>query len=143
MDGLRVLISVQNDREWRIFCSEVLLRADLTDDPRFATNMLRVRHRTEVDAAIVSVFATLPSAVLIDRLTKADIAFAGMNDLAELSRHPHLRRVNVQTNGGVVSLPAPAPTINGYTRSSGSVPSRGEHTERVLAEFGLGATIAR
>jgi itaconate CoA-transferase len=143
MDGLRVLISVQNDREWRAFCGEVLLRADLADDPRFATNMLRVRHRTEVDAAIVSEFATLPSAVLIDRLTKADIAFAGMNDLAGLSRHPHLRRVNAQTNGGVVSLPAPAPTINGYIRSSGSVPSKGEHTERVLAELGLGAATAR
>src|SRR3954454_22407721 len=44
-DG-QVLIGVQNDRGWRSL-TEVLELAALADDPRFATNVERVRHRAE------------------------------------------------------------------------------------------------
>jgi itaconate CoA-transferase len=60
-------------------------------------------------------------------LTGADIAFAELNDMTALSRHPHLRRIEVQTQAGVVAYPAPAAIVVGETRQYGPVPRVGEH----------------
>jgi itaconate CoA-transferase len=63
---------------------------------------------------------------LLRRLSDADIAFAEVNTMADLSNHPHLRRIEVDTPRGPVSYPAPAPIIVGETRSYGAVPAIGE-----------------
>ena len=44
-DGSPILISVQNDREWNVFCTKVLNRPELATDPRFATNPARIANR--------------------------------------------------------------------------------------------------
>ncbi|ABQ31769.1 MULTISPECIES: CaiB/BaiF CoA-transferase family protein [Acidiphilium] len=136
-DGRQLLISIQSEREWRVFCRDVLLMPDMPQDPRFADNVARVRHRHDTDAAVGAVFAALPAAALIARLTEAGIAFAELNDMAALVRHPHLRRIAVGSAAGPVSLPAPAPILRGAARDYGPIPAIGEHTETVLAEFGL------
>ena len=51
-DGTPILISVQNDREWSVFCSKVLDRPELATDPRFATNPARIANRAETDGLI-------------------------------------------------------------------------------------------
>ena len=134
-DGRRVLISIQNEREWRNFCRYVLGNAAMQDDPRFATNVARVKHRAETDAAVAAMFGTVPGDVLIERLAEADIAFAELNDMAALSRHPHLRRITVGSAAGPVSFPAPGVILHDDGRRYGAVPAIGEHTAAVLAEF--------
>src|SRR6202041_3530633 len=37
-DGNELIISVQNEREWRSFCNLVLQRVTLAEDPRFQSN---------------------------------------------------------------------------------------------------------
>ena len=59
----------------------------------------------------------------------------GVNDVAGLIAHPHLRRISVETPSGPVSYPAPAP-LRDQARSYGAIPRLGEHTERVKKEFG-------
>jgi itaconate CoA-transferase len=81
------------------------------------------------------VFASMDVEPLIAKLAAADIAFARVNDPAGLARHPHLRRIAVQTAGGVTNYPAPAVRRAGETRSYGAVPSLGEHTDKIRAEF--------
>src|ERR1700678_840185 len=39
-----VFLGIQNDREWRVLCSQVLQRPELVDDERFRTNPDRVVH---------------------------------------------------------------------------------------------------
>ena len=68
-------------------------------------------------------------------LAAADIAFARVNDVAGLARHPHLRRITVETPSGPVSYPAPAARSAAASRRYGKVPALGEHTARVRAEF--------
>src|SRR3982750_1068102 len=51
-DGTDVLISIQNDREWRILAAEVLGDAALGTDPRYATNVARVRNRPDMDGIV-------------------------------------------------------------------------------------------
>jgi formyl-CoA transferase len=135
-DGTQVLISIQSEREWTVFCRDVLGARGMADDPRFSTNVARVRHRGETDSAVAASFGAWPGDVLIARLAAADIAFAALNDMAALSVHPHLRRIEVGTADGPARIPVPAARVQGEAREYGKVPSIGEHTDEVLAEFG-------
>jgi formyl-CoA transferase len=133
-DGIDILISIQNDREWRILAADVMGNAALAADPKFAKLVDRVRHRAETDGKVAVAFATMDVAALSKKLEAADIAFARVNDVAGLIAHPHLRRIRVETPHGPVSYPAPAP-IRDEARSYGRIPALGEHTEKVRKEF--------
>lgn len=130
-EGTPILISIQNDREWKVLCA-VIGRSELADDPAFATNRARTKNRRETDAAVGAAFAAVTADELIVRLARVDIAFAVVNDLDGLSRHPHLRRVTVKTPSGTTSYPAPAAIFDGTPRGAGDVPSIGADTEAVL-----------
>jgi itaconate CoA-transferase len=62
-----------------------------------------------------------------------------VSDMALLAQHPHLRRIAVETPGGTVSHPAPAAVRAGGKRQYGSVPTLGEQTAKIRAEFGPAA----
>ena len=134
-DGVDILISIQNDREWQVFAEKVLGDAALARDAGFATNVARVARRDETDARVAAEFAKRQSAELGESLAAADIAFAHVRDMNALAAHPHLRRVEVSTPTGPVSYPAPPAQWGASARSYGPVPALGEHTEAVRAEF--------
>ncbi len=134
-DGADILISIQNDREWRVLADKVLGDASLGTNPKFATNPQRVAYRAETDAVVGAAFARVDVAPLMALLAAADIAFARVSDCALLSQHPHLRRVTFDAPSGPVSLPATAAIFAGNERHYGAVPALGEHTEKVRAEF--------
>ena len=136
-DGIDILICVQNDREWRVLAKEVLDNPALAADPAFATNIERMKRRAETDGKVAAKFATLDASKLTRKLDAAGIAFAQVNTTAELAHHPHLRRITIGTQHGPVSYPAPAELHASTSRRYGSVPSLGEHTEKVRAEFSL------
>ena len=134
-DGVEILISIQNDREWRILAERVLDDAALAADRAFATNVDRVKRRGETDARVATAFAVHDAATMIAKLSAADMAFAPVNELEDLAKHPHLRRITVETPSGPVQYPAPATRRLGETRRYGPVPALGQHTETVRAEF--------
>jgi itaconate CoA-transferase len=134
-DDADILISIQNDREWRVLADKVLGDVALGTHEKFATNPARQRHRNETDAAVAAVFAQHDVEPLMQMLAAADIAFARVNDSALLSIHPHLRRITVDAPTGPVSLPAPPAQRAEEPRSYGAVPALGEHTETIKREF--------
>jgi formyl-CoA transferase len=134
-DGADILISIQNDREWRVLAADVMGDKALADDPKFAKLVDRVKHRAETDGKVTTAFARMDVATLSKKLETADIAFARVNDVAGLIAHPHLRRISVDTPHGPVSYPAPAP-IRDQERCYRRIPALGEHTEKVRKEFG-------
>ncbi|WP_315701345.1 MULTISPECIES: CaiB/BaiF CoA-transferase family protein [unclassified Bradyrhizobium] len=125
-DGKDILISIQSEREWKTLCAKVLDQPALPDDPRFCNMVERVRNRALTDRIVADRFGAMTRDELLDRLTTADIAFAEVNSMADLSIHPHLRRIEVATPKGVVTYPAPAAIIVGEERHYGAVPSIGE-----------------
>ncbi len=133
VDGATVLISIQSDRDWVVLCRDVLERPDIGDDPHFTTNHDRVARRAETDAIVAAAFAALTKAEVEARLRAARIAYGNVNDVAALSTHPHLRRVDVRLPGGVVALPAP-PVHTDWERIS-AVPAIGEHGTAIRSEF--------
>jgi crotonobetainyl-CoA:carnitine CoA-transferase CaiB-like acyl-CoA transferase len=128
-DGAQVLISIQSEREWAVFCRDLLGDGSLSEDARFSSNVRRVQNRAATDHLVAQAFARLDRAALVAALAKADIAFAELNDMAALSRHSHLRRMIVDSSVGPVAYPAPAARVAGEERAYGAVPRLGEHDD--------------
>jgi formyl-CoA transferase len=134
-DGADILISIQSDREWRVLAEEVLQDKALARDPQFATNVERVKRRAKTDARVAESFGKMTQAALTAKLDRAQIAFARVNDPALLARHPHLRRIMVDTPSGTIAYPAPPARSGDIKRHFGRVPAVGEHSEKIRAEF--------
>ena len=131
-DGRDILISIQNEREWKKLCAEVLGQPQLAADPRFANMVERVRNRALTDKTVSDAFGAQSRNALIARLDQADIAFAEVNTMADLSNHPHLRRMTVATPNGPVSYAAPAAIFIDAPRDYGAVPGIGERIPRKM-----------
>jgi len=128
-DGRDILISIQSEREWKKLCAEVLRQPELPNDPRLATVLERVRNRQLTDKIVGDLFGSLTREELVKRLEEADIAFGEVNTMADLTVHPHLRRIEVETPKGVVTYSAPAAIFVGEPRHYGPVPAIGEHLQ--------------
>jgi crotonobetainyl-CoA:carnitine CoA-transferase CaiB-like acyl-CoA transferase len=135
-DGRMLLISVQNEREWARLCSAVLGQPGLPDDPRFSSNVNRVKNRGELDAIMNGVFASCGIDEIAAKLQAAQIAFGRLNDMDEFTRHPQNRFVAVRTSAGEVRLLSPGAIVNGQMPQLGAVPELGEHSKSIRAEFG-------
>ena len=134
-DGEGVLISAQNEREWRRLCETVLQQPKLADDPRFATNPDRAEHRAALDAVIAAVFAALPREEIVARLDAAKIAYGRLSSLDDLDQHPQNRFITVATSGGEVELLAPPAVVPGVHERYGPVPTLGQHDAAIRREF--------
>lgn len=125
-DGAQILISIQSDREWRMLCARLIGDESAATDPRFTTNLARTDNRAETDALVAAAFARLTRSQALALLDEADTAYAEVNDMEGLSRHPELRRILVPVPGGTAALPRPAAVFRGAERRYGPVPALGE-----------------
>jgi len=135
-DKVPVLISIQNDREFERLCHDVLDRPGLEKDPDYATNKARNARRDDTNAIVQKSFGAQRFAELAARLDAAQIAWARVSSVADLSTHPQLRRVAFGSPNGEVSIPALAVSWAGEPERLGHVPSVGQHTAEVRREFG-------
>jgi len=139
-DG-QILIGVQNDRGWRTLVTDVFDRPELASDPKFATNIERVRHRAEVDALIGGLTSAFGTADLDGRLARLGIPAAQLGDMSGLIAHPQLaardRWREVQTEAGPIQAVLPPMTFGDVELRMGAVPGLGQQTEAILAEIGL------
>lgn len=142
-DGGVVMLGLQNDREWQVFCEKVLRQAGLASDPRFVSNALRAENKTVLRDIIRSGFADLTSDQVTQRLNAAGIAHAHMNDMAGLWNHPQLRArdrwTDVGSPAGQIPALLPPGQTDGYAPRMGPIPSLGEHSRSILAELGVSA----
>jgi len=135
-DGIAILISVQNDREWVVLSRQVLKRPELAGDPRFATSPARAANRAQTDAAVADYFASRPVEHLSRELEAAQIAFARVNTVADVLQHPQLRRVAVSSPWGNFAVPASPARLTGEAEPGyGPLPALGQHTHAVRHEF--------
>jgi itaconate CoA-transferase len=138
-DGKSVMLGLQNEREWVVFCDKVLERPQLAADFRFSSNSRRSDARAELHAIVVEAFAGLTSEQASARLDRAQIANAHVNDMQDLWAHPQLkarsRWVQVDTPAGTI----PALLPPGMAEANmGAVPALGQHSRTILAELGYG-----
>jgi crotonobetainyl-CoA:carnitine CoA-transferase CaiB-like acyl-CoA transferase len=142
-DG-HLILAVGNDSQFAKFC-EVGGCAELARDPRFAKNADRVRHRDQLIPLLVPILKARPRADWLQALEAAKVPCGPINSLEEVFADPQVRE-----RGMTVRLPHPhsdalqvvaspirlSDTPVQYRRPP---PLLGEHTDEVLAEFGVGA----
>jgi itaconate CoA-transferase len=133
--GELILIAVQNQREWRRLCAEVLGKPDLVDDERVADNPARLANRGFLDVEITSVLSKMSRDEARARLTEAKIAFGAVNTIADVSQHPALRKIPVDTPAGRIEVMAPPAHVAGEVIDVLSVPTVGEHSIKIRDEF--------
>jgi itaconate CoA-transferase len=142
-DGKTVMLGLQNEREWQLFCAKVLQQPELATDARFAKNSQRNANRQELAAIIEDIFSQLTPEQIIGRLDDAQIANARMNDMHEVWEHAQLRArrrwVDVATANGTIPALLPPGLPDGFDARMDAVPALGQHTDTVLAELGYAA----
>jgi len=139
-DGKVVMLGLQNEREWLVFCEKVLLNEHLARDERFNTNTKRSEAREALKALIVQVFSSMTAAQVSERLEKAGIANAQVNAMAEVWSHEQLahrnRWASIETPvGQMPALIPPGSWSQGPPRMD-AVPEVGEHTDSILRKLG-------
>ena len=134
-DGRQLLLSIQNEREWQGLCSDVLEQPELPTNPKFSSNVNRVRNRTDLDAILNAAFGADPIDTVAAKLQAAQIAFGRLNDMDEFAKHPQNRFVSVRTSGGEMQILAPGAVVNGMLLPLGDVPDLGANTATIREEF--------
>ena len=142
-DG-HLILAVGNDGQYRKFC-DVAGRPELASDPRFATNASRVRHRDLLVPLLAELMRQRPKADWLAALEAAKVPCGPINDLAEVFADPQ-----VQARGMQVQVPHPLAEELSLVASPMKLsrtppttrhppPMLGQHTDEVLAQFGLTA----
>ena len=140
-DGQTVVLGTTNDAEWQRLSRQIIQRDDLADDPRFANNSGRCAHRGILDDAIGAWCAVHDLEHVQKTADAAGIGNARYNRPSEVLVHPQLtardRWRQVDTPAGPIQALLPPPVIADYQPAMGAVPGLGQHTDSVLAEFGI------
>jgi crotonobetainyl-CoA:carnitine CoA-transferase CaiB-like acyl-CoA transferase len=139
-DGKTIMLGLQNEREWALFCEKVLLQPELATDPRFDKNFKRNENRVELNAIILKIFSKMTSEQVLAKLDAAQIANASLNDMHQFWDHPQLRARGrwhtVESPNGPIPALLPPGINTAYEYRMDKIPGVGEHTERILKELG-------
>ena len=138
-DG-ELMVLAGNDRLFRALC-EALHLDELSGDPRFATNPLRVANRTELIPVLERRFAAEPSLVWLELLRAAGVPAAPVQDVGQVAESEQTAALGIlQEIGGFRTVAAPV-SVDGDRVTYPSPPPRlGEHSAEVLAEAGYSET---
>lgn len=139
-DGKEVMFGLQNDREWAVFCRDILDAPALETDPRFESNHARAANKLDLTAIIMAAFSEWNAEEVIVRLTAAGIANARMNDMAGLWAHPQIRARDRWREVSTPIGPMPAllpPGGIGVEPRMDAIPALGEHSRAILEELGI------
>ena len=140
-DGKQVFLGIQNEREWATFCDRILGSPELARNERFVRNSQRVQHNSELRAEIERVFQAYTADEVSDLLEESGIANALLRTMDGLAAHPQLeardRWRTYQSPAGELRALIPPVTMSDSTPVMGPIPEIGQHTEAILAEFGV------
>ncbi|HDS0940343.1 TPA: CoA transferase [Pseudomonas putida] len=141
--GETVMLGLQNEREWSLFCEKVLETPELLNDGRFNSNANRSKNREELRAIIVEKFAELGTEQVIQRLDNAPIANAKVNTMHQVWEHPQLhareRWVEVDSPQGKLPALLPPGANRSFQPRMDAIPAIGQHSESILIELGYTA----
>ncbi|WP_426141844.1 CaiB/BaiF CoA transferase family protein [Pseudomonas sp. DWP3-1-2] len=138
-----VMLGLQNEREWALFCEKVLLDVALITDERFSANFKRSENREALRQIIVDGFSRLTVDEVVARLEDAQIANARVNDMQGVWNHPQLKARDgwreIDSPAGKLPSLLPPGRNTAFTPRMDAVPALGQHTGSILNELGVSA----
>ena len=137
-DKKNILLSIQNNREWESFCVSVLESADLVNNKKFKTNVERYKNKSKLEKIISDVFIKYNKHSLINNLKVANIAYANLNSVEDLSKHILIKNKKINY-GSMIVLVADLPVSNGLKRLS-KAPALNENEVSIRREFAQNAS---
>ena len=133
--GKKILISIQNQREWIQLCKSVLKLLNLADDSRFNEPTKRVKNRKDLDLIISNEFKKYDKQELVTRLRKEKIACGVLNSVEDLTEHVQLRKVKSQVGNNEIELIDSPSVVLGQEKQVTKVPEIGEDSKKIREEF--------
>lgn len=131
-----ISICCGNDKLFDALCC-ALGRAELTVDPRFATNLQRVENQAALKAEIEAIVSRQPSAVWLARLDDAGVPVAPILSVAEAVELPQTQARNMMIEAGGVRMPGNPIKLSGYQdpHYRTGAATLNQHGEAVRREF--------
>lgn len=126
---------------WERFC-HAMDRAELIDDPKFATNGDRVAHRNEINGIIADMIRTGDTAYWVERLNDAGIPCGPIHSIDRMFDDPQVQHLDIakvvpsehyelmRLVGQPVSLSRTPSALRT------AAPAHGQHTKTLLASLG-------
>jgi len=136
-DGQWIVLGVGTDGQFRAL-TRALEREELADDPRFAANAERVRHRDLLDAELGAAIARHATPTLRQRLTVERVPFGAVNDMPAVFAQPAAAEMVLRATGPMGERLAGVRSVAfGGTPGDvpGAPPALGADTDRVLGEL--------
>jgi crotonobetainyl-CoA:carnitine CoA-transferase CaiB-like acyl-CoA transferase len=143
-DDQWVFIAGANDRLWKRLAGALDL-ADMAEDPRFATNIERVKHRAELEQRVGDAIARHDREALLKLLDDAGVPATPVNTVDQVvndpqtATRPTIRRMQHPKLGEIPIVGMPISFSGMQPGVRRHAPMRGEHTDEVLAEYGYSA----
>jgi itaconate CoA-transferase len=142
-DGEYVNLAVASASDWEIFCRNVIERADLLQDARFATVESRRRNRAELEETIENIFLERDHNHWLAQLKKAELPYGEVRGIAQVLAHPQAaaRKIirDVESPVGRVPVIANAIKMSANEARYDRIPALGENSEAILRELGYSA----
>ncbi|QHI98746.1 CoA transferase [Xylophilus rhododendri] len=136
-DDKTIFFGIQNQREWRAFCSRIMQDDSLADMALFKDNPARLHNHEALRLLIEKRLAAVTADEALALLDEASIANAQLNDVEGFIGHPQLvqrgRFAEVDSAFGPQRVLLPSLTISGVSPVMKAVPAPGQHTAAVLA----------
>ena len=136
-----LIIAVGNNSQFDKFCREVVLRPDIVEDPRYATNVERAKNRLTLLPMMTELIRTFPRDVLLQRLSAAGIPcgkVAGLHEAltSERTRQGGLLQELPHPVAGSTHVFAPPYRLDGERLPiRNAPPTLGEGTREVLQKL--------
>jgi CoA:oxalate CoA-transferase len=140
-DDKHIVLAVIDQKPWLALC-EALEAPHLIQDLRFASAKLRIENGLELTPLLAEIIAQRPADEWVKRLKAHKLPAGKVNDLRETLEHPQVGARDMLVDidyvkGGVLKLVGTPVKMTGFEPKYVSPPLIGQHTDQVLAEFGI------
>ena len=130
-----------SDKQYARVCQKLGV-PHLIDDPRFATREARIRNSNEHQEVFAKLLGEFTTAEALEALEEADVPCAPVLNITQVFDDPQVQHNQIvlshehATAGSVRTTRFPARFSKTPTQLERLAPTKGEHTDEVLAELG-------
>ena len=141
-----LLLAIVSDRHWLRLCETLGLGPDVTQDPDFSTNDLRVANRERLAAVVGAAIESDATDAWLSRLEAAGLPSGRLMGFEEVFSDPQVLHSGMvvtfeHPRAGTVKMQGSPMWLDGSKAiAEARPPMLGEHTRRILEELGCGPT---
>lgn len=136
-------VGANNDKLWTNFCTQVLAKPQLLDDPRFKTLPARLENIDALQDEIEQVFVTQPTSHWVPKLDAAAVPGGPVYTYDQALADPHVAARNMVVEvdhpriGRMKNMGSPVKSSGEFTSIRAAAPWLGQHSEQVLKNLGM------